>query len=175
MKKIFFMILIIIVFIFIYVNVNASVIIPNDAIRVRVVPNSNSVIDQNMKDKVRDYVSNYMVIKLDGVSSVKEAHDIINDSIDDMNRYIKDMFVSYGYDMDFYISFGNNYFPDKVYKGVIYNAGDYESLVVYIGEARGDNWWCVLFPPLCLLEADKSETGEVEYKSIVKEILDKIF
>ena len=77
--------------------------------------------------------------------------------------------------MDYKINFGKNHFPDKEYKGVVYNEGDYESLVVYIGEASGDNWWCVLFPPLCLLEADEADTGEVEYKSIVGEMLDKIF
>ena len=175
MKKIIFIIIILIISIFVYVSVNADIIIPGDAIRVRVVPNSNSVIDQNMKEKVKNYVSNYMSLKLDGVNDVSVARNIINDSLDEINTNIKKMFIKNGYDMDYYVSFGNNYFPNKVYKGVIYNEGEYESLVVYIGEAKGDNWWCVLFPPLCLLEADESETGEVEYKSIVKEMLDKIF
>ena len=175
MKKTIFVILIIIISIFIYINVNAEVIIPNDAIRVRVVPNSNSVIDQNMKEKVKNYVSNYMTLKLDKVMDVNEARNIINDSIDELNQDIEKMFQDNGYDMDFTINFGENHFPDKAYKGVIYNEGDYESLVVYIGEAQGDNWWCVLFPPLCLLEADENDTGEVEYKTLVGEVIDKIF
>ena len=152
MKKTIFVILIIIISIFVYINVNAEVIIPNDAIRVRVVPNSNSVIDQNMKEKVKNYVSNYMTLKLDKVMDVNEARNIINDSIDELNQDIEKMFQDNGYDMDFTINFGENHFPDKAYKGVIYNEGDYESLVVYIGEARGDNWWCVLFPPLCFVD-----------------------
>lgn len=175
MKKTIFVILIIIISIFIYINVNAEVIIPNDAIRVRVVPNSNSVVDQNMKEKVKNYVSNYMTLKLDKVMDVNEARNIINDSIDELNQDIEKMFQDNGYDMDFTINFGENHFPDKAYKGIIYNEGDYESLVVYIGEARGDNWWCVLFPPLCLLEADENDTGEVEYKTLVGEVIDKIF
>ena len=175
MKKTIFVILIIIIYIFVYINVNAEVIIPNDAIRVRVVPNSNSVIDQNMKEKVKNYVSNYMTLKLDKVMDVNEARNIINDSIDELNQDIEKMFQDNGYDMDFTINFGENHFPDKAYKGVIYNEGDYESLVVYIGEARGDNWWCVLFPPLCVLEADENDTGEVEYKTLVGEVIDKIF
>ena len=142
MKRTIFVILIIIISIFVYVNVSADVIIPKDAIRVRVVPNSNSVVDQNM---------------------------------DELNQDIEKMFQDNDYDMDFTINFGENHFPDKAYKGVIYNEGDYESLVVYIGEASGDNWWCVLFPPLCLLEADENDTGEVEYKTLVGEVLDKIF
>ena len=109
MKKVIFIILIIILFIFVYVNVNASVIIPGDAIRVRVVPNSNSVIDQSMKEKVKNYVSNYMMLKLDGVTDVKEARDIINDNIKEVNDNIKELFDKNDYDMDFYVSFGNNY------------------------------------------------------------------
>ena len=175
MKKIIFVILIIFISIFMYVKVNASVIIPSDAIRVRVIPNSNSVIDQDMKEKVKDFVSGYMAIKLNGVTDVSEAKSIIDDSIDDLNREIKDIFINNGYDMDFDIKFGKNYFPDKSYKGVIYKNGEYDSLVIYIGNASGDNWWCVLFPPLCLLEADTTDTGEVEYKSMVMEIIDKIF
>ena len=175
MKKLIFVIILIIISIVLYVNVNASVIIPEDAIRVRVVPNSDSVIDQEMKDKVKNYVSNYMMIKLNGINDVDEARNIINDNINELNNNISDIFKDNNYNYDFKVVFGDNYFPDKVYKGVIYNEGNYESLVVYIGEAKGDNWWCVLFPPLCLLEASESETGEVEYRSIVKDMIEKIF
>ena len=96
MKRTIFVILIIIISIFVYVNVNAEVIIPKDAIRVRVVPNSNSVVDQNMKEKVKNYVSNYMTLKLDGVSSVLEARRIIKDSTDELNQDIEKMFKRTG-------------------------------------------------------------------------------
>ncbi len=175
MKKIILIILIIIISIFVYINVNAEVFIPNSAIRVRVVPNSNSVIDQNMKNKVKNYVSNYMSIKLNDVTDVDKAREIINNSTDELDENIKKIFRDNNYDMNYKINYGSNHFPNKVYKGVIYNEGDYESLVVYIGEAKGDNWWCVLFPPLCLLEADESDTGEVEYRSFVRDMINKIF
>ena len=175
MKKIILIILIIIISIFVYINVNAEVFIPNSAIRVRVVPNSNSVIDQNMKNKVKNYVSNYMSIKLNDVTDVDKAREIINNSTDELDENIRKIFRDNNYDMNYKINYGSNHFPNKVYKGVIYNEGDYESLVVYIGEAKGDNWWCVLFPPLCLLEADESDTGEVEYRSFVRDMINKIF
>ena len=66
------------------------------------------------------------------------------------------------------ISFGENYFPSKTYKGVKYNEGYYESLVIAIGDAKGDNWWCVLFPNYCLIDKEKST-----YKSIIKDIFTK--
>lgn len=73
----------------------------------------------------------------------------------------------------FKINYGSNYFPEKKYKGITYKEGYYESLVITLGEGKGDNWWCVLFPPLCLIEADESRN--VEYKSFVKEMFDKYF
>ena len=156
-----------------YINVNADVVIPSDAIRVRVIPNSNSVIDQNMIDKVKKYVSNYMMLKLDGVYDVEEARDIISSSIDELNYDISNLFINNGYDKEFRIIFGDNYFPDKVYKGIIYNEGDYESLVVYIGEAKGDNWWCVLFPPICSIEEDSNSNQKIEYSFYVNEMFNK--
>ena len=69
----------------------------------------------------------------------------------------------------------SNYFPQKEFKGVTYEEGYYESLVVTLGSGSGDNWWCVLFPPLCLLEAEESEKDDVEYQFFVKELIDKYF
>ncbi|MBO5530582.1 MAG: stage II sporulation protein R [Bacilli bacterium] len=54
-----------------------------------------------------------------------------------------------------------------------YKEGNYESLVVTLGEGKGDNFWCVLFPPLCLLEAEDNSSSEIEYKFFVKELIDK--
>ena len=64
-----------------------------------------------------------------------------------------------------------NYFPEKIYKGVKYPEGNYESMVVEIGNASGDNYWCVLFPPLCMIEAKESE--DIEYKFFISEIINK--
>ena len=68
------------------------------------------------------------------------------------------------YKLPFEINFGLNYFPKKEFKGITYDEGYYESVVVTLGEGLGDNWWCVLFPPLCMLEAE--ESTEVEYTTI---------
>ena len=69
-----------------------------------------------------------------------------------------------------------HYFPTKTYKGITYDEGNYESLLVTLGSGKGDNWWCVLFPPLCLLEAEESsDVKDVEYKSFIKEIIEKYF
>ena len=74
---------------------------------------------------------------------------------------------------EYTIKYGMNYFPKKEYQGVIYEEGEYESLVVEIGDAQGDNFWCVLFPPLCLLEGEEENKDNIEYTSFIKEIIEK--
>ena len=157
----------------VYNKSNDAVIIPNEAIRLRVVPNSNSVRDIEMKGLVRNYLEDNVYNMLKDTETVSEARDIINSNISSIDEGIDNIFKNSNYEMNYEVKFGSNYFPDKEYKGVIYPEGNYESLVVYIGEAQGDNWWCVLFPPLCLLEAEEAE--DVEYSFWVKEMIDKIF
>ena len=67
-----------------------------------------------------------------------------------------------------------NYFPEKEYKGIVYEEGEYESLVITLGNGLGENFWCVLFPPLCLLDSEE-EVEDVEYTSFVKELVEKYF
>ena len=71
--------------------------------------------------------------------------------------------------------YGNSYFTDKFYKGVSYKNGIYESLLITIGDGNGDNWWCVLFPPLCLLDVEENEMDDVEYQFFIKNLIDRIF
>lgn len=178
MKKIIFIVITVIVAFLVYVNVNASVdevVIPDAAIRVRVIANSNSIHDQNMKMKVKERIEKSISPLLVSVDNVNEARSIISNSIDSLENDVEVLFKDNNYDKDFKVNFGKNFFPDKDYKGVHYDEGEYESLVVTIGEGTGDNWWCVLFPPLCLLDASDSETDDVEYQFFVTKMLDKIF
>lgn len=178
MKKIILFSILLILFAVLYVNVNAEVdeiVIPETAIRVRVIADDNTVYDQGMKMKVRRYIETKISPMLIDVDNVEDARDIISNELGSLEEEIKNIFEEEDYDKDFVISFGDNYFPEKDYKGVHYDEGNYESLVVTIGEGMGDNWWCVLFPPLCLLEAEENETGDVEYQFFVAKMLDKIF
>ena len=108
---------------------------------------------------------------LKNTKGVDEARRIINNNLDNIDNDVKTTLQLLDYELGYDINFGLNYFPSKEYKGITYDEGYYESLVITLGEGKGDNWWCVLFPPLCLLEAE--ESTEVEYTSFVKELLDK--
>lgn len=170
-KTIILIISIIFFYMFIGNTVASKDLIPDDAIRIRVIPNSNSDYDQSMKSIVKDELQNSMYNLLKDVKGVDEARKIINNNLDSVRSNIDTIFNNKGYNMDYTINFGLNYFPEKEYKGITYNEGYYESLLVTIGEGAGDNWWCVLFPPLCLIEAEQST--DVEYTSFVKELVDK--
>ena len=150
-----------------------EVVIPDSAIRLRVIPNSNSTLDQNMKTEVKTYLEENVYNIFSEVKSIEEARTKINKEIPNIENEIENIFLDNNYNIPFKVNYGMNYFPEKEYKDIVYEEGYYESLVVEIGEAKGDNWWCVLFPPLCLIEADETNTTETEYKFFVKELIDK--
>lgn len=141
------------------------IVIPNTAIRIRVIANSNSVNDLYQKKVVKNELEDYLYEALNGVNDVNEARDIIKNKLSNVNQIIEDNGIN-----EYKVNYGLNYFPKKVYKGVLYEAGDYESLEVRLGSGVGSNYWCVLFPPLCLIN-ENEDTDDVSYQLYVKELL----
>ena len=162
LKKTLILIFLALIIIILCQNKSQKVIIPKESIRIRIIANSNNNVDINQKLKVKKEVETKIYELLEGVKTIDEARTIINNNLDNLNISFEDSSVSFGY----------NYFPKKVYKDVIYEAGMYESLVITLGKGEGANWWCVLFPPLCLLEENEN-TKDVEYHFLVKDIIDK--
>ena len=173
MKKILIVLVVLTMFL-IYNEVKEKpIIIPDTAIRLRVIPNSNTSLDQNMKNQVKKYLEQYTYKKLENINNINDARKIINNNLDNIDKSINNIFKKNNYNMDYNINFGYNYFPEKEYKQVKYKEGYYESIVITIGDGKGDNWWCVLFPNLCLVDLENNE--QIEYKSWVAEKLNKIF
>lgn len=151
-----------------------NVRIPDSAIRFRVLANSNSPRDQKIKEDVRDKMQKELYAILENSKSTKEARSLIVDNMENFDNILSEEMKDKEY--SYTIDYGMHEFPEKTYKGITYEAGEYESLLVTLGSGEGDNWWCVLFPPLCLLEAEEStDKTEVEYKSFIKEIIEKYF
>lgn len=172
MKKIICLLIgIFIFYVFISNSLAKSLTIPNDAIRIRIIPNSNSSFDQDIKKKVKDKIEITMYDLLKDAKSSKEAYDIIENNLELVDKDVQKVLNFENYDKGYNVNFGKNYFPQKEYKGIKYEKGYYESLLITLGKGEGDNWWCVLFPPLCLIEGEENDS--VEYKSIVMEILNK--
>lgn len=162
LKKTLILIFLALIIIILCQNKSQKVIIPKESIRIRIIANSNNNVDINQKLKVKKEVETKIYELLEDVKTLDEARTIINNNLDNLNISLEDSSVSFGY----------NYFPKKVYKDIIYEEGMYESLVITLGKGEGDNWWCVLFPPLCLLEENEN-TKDVEYHFLVKDIIDK--
>lgn len=178
MKKITIIISLIIIMTFLInmKKVNSkNIIIPKEAIRLRVLANSNEEIDQKIKMKLSIELQKNISEILKDTKTVEEARNQIKNNIEILNMKVKDVLQKENYDKKFTITFGNTFFPEKKYNGVIYEQGYYESVLVTLGEGKGKNWWCVLFPPLCIMEANENETGEVEYKFFVQELINKYF
>lgn len=165
MKNILFIFGAVVALIIISNYVTKENIIPDDAIRVRVIANSNKEEDQALKQEIRQELETYLYEKLKNIKSVEDADRVIKDCIPEVKKIISK------YTNNYEVNYGLNYFPEKEYKSVKYDAGEYQSLVVTLGNGLGDNWWCVLFPPLCLLEAE--ESTDVEYHSFVVDTINK--
>ncbi len=174
MKK--FLIIFIILIIFISkISVDGQILIPDEAIRLRVLANSNSIYDQHIKNEVSRNLQDEIYDILKNTSDINNARTHLNNNLERLNKNIKKTLNNQNYSLGYNLEFGLHYFPNKEYKGVTYKEGKYESLLVTLGKGEGNNWWCVLFPPLCLLEAEETIEDEIEYKSYVIELINKIF
>ncbi len=176
MKKIVLILLAGLILLSVYnkVKEDQEIKIPDSAIRFRVLANSNSLKDQKIKEDIAKKMQEELYTLLKNSTNIYEARSLINNNLDTFNDILKEETKDLEY--SYTIEYGMHEFPEKTYKGVIYEDGYYESLLVTLGEGKGDNFWCVLFPPLCIMEAEEADnTTEVEYKSFVKEIIEKYF
>ncbi len=146
---------------------NEEFIIPDDAIRFRVIANSNTFEDQALKIEIKNNVENIIENDLLAVKNKQEATKTLKENIPVIENMINN------YNIPFKINYGDNYFPEKKYKGVTYKEGYYESLVVTLGSGEGDNWWCLMFPPLCLMEKETTNLKNNDYQFFIKDIFEK--
>lgn len=149
-------------------NKEEKVTIPKEAIRFRIIGNSNEEVDQELKREIVHNLSKDLVLS-DNIT-IDEARKLIKDSIPKYEESINKTLEKNNIKEDFTINYGINHFPKKEFKGIEYEEGDYESLVISLGEAKGNNFWCVLFPPICMVDDNNKD---IEYKSFIKEVINK--
>lgn len=127
-------------------------VIPNEAIRLRILANSNSEHDQEIKRMVRDHVNAQITEWVNELTSLEAARETIISNLDELEQIAKDVLKENGVNQSVEIEFGKVDFPTKLYGNFLYPAGKYEAVLITLGEGSGANWWCVLFPPLCFLD-----------------------
>lgn len=137
--------------------------IRNSVLRMHVVANSDSEEDQRLKLKVRDAVLEAGKEYFDNSESAAQAEEKLIPVKDELEKVAQKVVEENGYDYDVKVNIGNAYFPTKTYDGdVTLPAGEYEAVNVIIGSGQGHNWWCVMFPPMCLPAAESdTELDEV--------------
>lgn len=131
-------------------------------IRFHVIANSDSEDDQELKLKVRDAVIAYLEPKLEKSSSIEESEEIIKGEYKNLEEISKNIIDENGYTYNVAIGLKYSNFPAKQYSSVVLPAGEYKALKIVIGEGKGKNWWCVMFPPLCFVD---EENGIIDEKT----------
>lgn len=124
----------------------------NNLIRFHVIANSDQPQDQEVKLKVRDRVVEVLGKQLYGVRNYQEARKIIAANSPQLDLVAKETVAAAGFSYPVRIELGRFDFPARAYGNVVVPQGEYEALRIVLGEGRGANWWCVLFPPLCFVD-----------------------
>lgn len=146
--------------------------IASEIIRFHVIGNSDSTEDQELKLKVKSAVTDSLKPKLMNIKNIDEAREILKSNLDEMEVLADQIIKENGFDYTASASIEHGYFPLKVYGDLTLPPGEYEAVRIELGEARGSNWWCVMYPPLCFVDATYSivpESSKEQLKTVLTE------
>lgn len=139
------------------------VVIPDEAIRLRILANSDSDKDQELKRKVRDEVNKEITKWVEELTSVEAAEELIQSRLPEIEAIVEKVLEEENINQSYTVDFDHDVsFPTKLYGNYIYPAGEYEAILISLGDAKGANWWCVLFPPLCFLDFSNGEAVKAQ-------------
>lgn len=172
-KRLIIVLLLLILFIFISAISYVSAVsnnIANGVFRLHVIANSDSPEDQNLKYIVRDELIKYMNTLAKDCNSKQEVIEIAKNNISNFENIAKKTIKDNGFNYNVTVEIGNFDFPTKTYGDITLPAGTYDSLKIKIGKSEGQNWWCVMFPPLCFVDVTTGIVPE-ESKKEMKEAL----
>lgn len=160
-----------------------SIVIPGEAIRLRILANSDFEKDQAIKRKVRDAVNAQITLWVQDLTSMEKARAVINSKLPEIQAIAEKTVRDQGSNQLVKVEFGKVQFPTKLYGQFLYPAGEYQAILITLGKGEGANWWCVLYPPLCFLdfsngiavskgfdEKEKVEAQTVEEKPATDEV-----
>lgn len=150
--------------------INVSNGLSNNIFRLHILANSDSEEDQALKLKVRDAILQYMETLNTANQDKQSVIELSKNHIEDFKTIAKKIIQENGYNYSVSAEIGNFYFPTKYYGNISLPAGDYDALKIEIGDAKGQNWWCSLFPPLCFVSVS-SGIVEEEGEEYLKENL----
>lgn len=181
MKKIFYLFCLISLFlIFLFISISSyandvSKDLSDNFFRLHILANSDSEEEQALKLKVRDNIISYMnTLSYSGLTK-NEAINLTNSHLVSFQEIAEKTIAGEGYNYPVKLEIGNFYFPTKEYGNVSLPAGYYDALKIEIGEAKGKNWWCSLFPPLCFVDISAGVIDEESEKYLKDNLSDDEF
>lgn len=139
-------------------------------LRIHIRANSNLEIDQNVKYQIKDKVVEYMIPFISSCETKEEAEKEIKKHLEDIEDIADSVLKSKGFSYFSKAKLVSEEFPTRVYGDLTLESGFYDALILELGEAKGDNWWCVVYPPLCFLQSNP-KGDYVVYKSKILEII----
>jgi len=149
--------------------------ISDNIFRLHVIANSNSEEDQKLKYKIRDSILDYFNSISFTVNTKEEATILIENHLENIQKIAQEKVYSEGYSYPVTIEIGNFYFPTKTYGDISFPPGYYDSLRIKIGEASGENWWCVMFPALCFVDPQNGLVPETSKKYLEEALSEEEF
>ena len=145
-----------------------------DYLRLHIRANSNAAVDQNVKYEIKTEVVKYLTPFLQNVSCKEDAIMVINENVDEIEFICDLKLQNYGFNYRSNVKINNEYFPTRTYENTTLNSGYYDAVIIELGEAEGDNWWCVMYPPLCFVNKNENNK-QIKYKSRIVEWFKKVF
>lgn len=144
-------------------------------LRLHIIANSNSLEDQQLKLEVRDCILQEKSDLLENCRDKQQAQQIISANAEALECIANEVLTAHGKEYRAQVQIGKSNFPDKYYGTICYPAGEYDAVRIVLGEGGGENWWCVMFPPLCLVQTDAQAGETLEYTSLLLTWLEGIF
>lgn len=145
-----------------------------DYLRIHIRANSNDEEDQNVKYLIKDKLLNYITPSVANCETKEDLENYFKQNKTKITNFINNILSEEGFDYISNIKLNNEYFPTRTYNGVTLENGFYDAIIVELGKAEGNNWWCVAYPPLCFMY-ETSDFGNITYKSIILELVNKFF
>lgn len=144
-------------------------------LRIHVRANSNSESDQQIKYKIKEAVVDYLTPLIAAGSTFQDAYNILKANLDNIEAVADRVLSANGYAYTSSASLKDEYFPTRSYGEYTLEDGYYDALILNLGTGEGNNWWCVVYPPLCFIGAEGNSTKNIVYKSKLVEIVQKFF
>lgn len=144
-------------------------------LRVHIRANSNSNEDQSVKMEVKKAVVDYLTPKIAEGSTFDEVYKILGENLSGIEEVANNVLASKGFTYKSHAALREEYFPSRSYNEITLENGYYDALILNLGSGEGNNWWCVVYPPLCFIGAEGNASGNIKYKSKFIEIIQKFF